>query len=147
MICSSDVWQNGIVSKRKIADSGTTQQKLTAEFIKKGDYESLNNENQWAIPTFLRFDGTNLLPFPVNTLLFILREMMQTITTSTDVAIAGTAILSVTSYYFSGVYRMSAKREHTELLVLDTLTVAEPSYKKSPVISMVKRPYIQFAHN
>lgn len=93
MICSSDVWQNGIVSKRKIADSGTTQQKLTAEFIKKGDYESLNNENQWAIPTFLRFDGTNLLPFPVNTLLFILREMMQTITTSTDVAIAGTAIL------------------------------------------------------
>lgn len=42
---------------------------------------------------------------------------------------------------------MSAKREHTELLVLDTLTVAEPSYKKSPVISMVKRPYIQFAHN
>ena len=42
---------------------------------------------------------------------------------------------------------MSAKRDHTEPLVLDALTVAEPSFKKSPVISMVKRPYIQFAHH
>lgn len=40
---------------------------------------------------------------------------------------------------------MSAKRDHTEPLVLDALTVAEPSFKKSPVISMVKRPYVQFA--
>lgn len=39
---------------------------------------------------------------------------------------------------------MSAKRDHTEPLVLEALTVAEPSFKKSPVISMVKRPYIQF---
>ena len=42
---------------------------------------------------------------------------------------------------------MSAKRDHTEPLVLDTLTIAEPSFKKSPVISMVKRPFIQFAHD
>ncbi len=42
---------------------------------------------------------------------------------------------------------MSAKRDHAEPLVLDALTVAEPSFKKSPVISMVKRPYIQFAHD
>ena len=42
---------------------------------------------------------------------------------------------------------MSAKRDHTEPLVLDALTVAEPSFKKSPVISMVKRPYIQFTHD
>lgn len=68
-------------------------------------------------------------------------------TTSTDVAMAGTSILSAVSYCFSGVYRMSAKRDHTEPLVLDTLTIAEPSFKKSPVISMVKRPYIQFAHD
>lgn len=60
---------------------------------------------------------------------------------------AGTAILSAVSYCFSRVYRMSAKRDHTEPLVLDAITVAEPSFKKSPVISMVKRPYIQFAHD
>ena len=42
---------------------------------------------------------------------------------------------------------MSAKRDHTEPLVLDTLTIAEPSFKKSPVMSLIKRPYIQFAHD
>ena len=68
-------------------------------------------------------------------------------TTSTDVAMAGTSILSAVSYCFSGMYRMSAKRDHTEPLVLDTLTIAEPSFKKSPVISLIKRPYIQFAHD
>lgn len=109
----------------------------------------MNNENQWAKPTPLRQGGTNLLPFPVNALPPILREMASAIatTTSTDPAMAGTAILSAVSYCFSGVYRMSAKRDHTEPLVLDALTVAEPSFKKSPVISMVKRPYIQFAHD
>ena len=109
----------------------------------------MNDNNQWAPPTPLRPDGTNLLPFPVNALPPILRDMAQAIatTTSTDAAMAGTAILSAVSYCFSGVYRMSAKRDHTEPLVLDALTVAEPSFKKSPVISMVKRPYIQFAHD
>lgn len=109
----------------------------------------MNELTQWAPPIPLRSNGTNLLPFPVNALPPILREMASAVaeTTSTDVAMAGTAILSVVSYCFSGVYRMSAKRDHTEPLVLDALTVAEPSFKKSPVISMVKRPYIQFAHD
>ncbi len=124
---------------------------ITLKYVtkRKDDDDSLNNENQWATPTPLRPDGTNLLPFPVNALPPILREMAQAIatTTSTDVAMAGTAILSAVSYCFSGVYRMSAKRDHTEPLVLDALTVAEPSFKKLPVISMVKRPYQQFAHD
>lgn len=109
----------------------------------------LNEPMQWAQPTPLRPDGTNLLPFPVNALPPIIGDMAQAIatTTSTDVAMAGTAILSAVSYCFLGVYCMSAKRDHTEPLVLDALTVAEPSFKKSPVISMVKRPYIQFAHD
>ena len=109
----------------------------------------MNLTNQWANPTPLRPDGTNLLPFPVNALPSVLRDMAQAIsvTTSTDAAMAGTAILSAVSYCFSGVYRMSGKRDHTEPLLLDTLTIAEPSFKKSPVISMVKRPFIQFAHD
>ncbi|MBR1382622.1 MAG: DUF3987 domain-containing protein [Ruminococcus sp.] len=109
----------------------------------------MNNETQWATPTPLRPDGTNLLPFPVNALPPILGDMADAIatTTSTDVAMAGTSILSAVSYCFSGVYRMSAKRDHTEPLVLYSLTVAEPSFKKSPVISLVKRPYATFAHD
>ena len=109
----------------------------------------MNLTNRLATPTPLGPDGTNLLLFPVNALPPILRDTAQaiSITTSTDVAMMGTAILSAVSYCFSGVYRMSAKRDHTEPLVLDTLTIAEPSFKKSPVISMVKRPFIQFAHD
>ena len=109
----------------------------------------MNESNQWAAPTPLRPDGTNLLPFPVNALSPIIGDMADAIatTTSTDVAMAGTSILSAVSYRFSGVYRMSAKRDHTEPLVLDTLTIAEPSFKKSPVISLIKRPYIQFVHD
>lgn len=109
----------------------------------------MNNETTWVQPTPLRPDGTNLLPFPVNALPPIIGDMADAIatTTSTDVAMAGTSILSAVSYCFSGVYRMSAKRDHTEPLVLDTLTIAEPSFKKSPVISLIKRPYIQFAHD
>ncbi len=109
----------------------------------------MNEPTQWTPPTPLRPNVTNLLPFPVNALPPILREMASAIatTTSTDVAMAGTSILSAVSYCFSGLYRMSAKRDHTEPLVLDTLTIAEPSFKKSPVISMVKRPFIQFAHD
>jgi len=101
----------------------------------------LNNETTWVQPTPLRPDGTNLLPFPVNALPPIIGDMADAIatTTSTDVAMAGTSILSAVSYCFSGVYRMSAKRDHTEPLVLDTLTIAEPSFKKSPVISLIKR--------
>lgn len=119
------------------------------KIIQKGDDRSLNNETQWAKPTPLRPDGTNLLPFPVNALPPIIGDMADAIatTTSTDVAMAGTSILSAVSYCFSGVYRMSAKRDHTEPLVLDTLTIAEPSFKKSPVMSLIKRPYIQFAHD
>ena len=102
------------------------------------------SNTQWATPTPLRPDGTNLLPFPVNALPPIIGDMAQAIatTTSTDVAMAGTSILSAVSYCFSGVYRMSAKRDHTEPLVLDTLTIAEPSFKKSPVMSLIKRPYM-----
>ena len=109
----------------------------------------MKDSTQWALPTPLRPDGTNLLPFPVNALPPILGDMADAIatTTSTDVAMAGTSILSAVSYCFSGVYRMSAKRDHTEPLVLDTLTIAEPSFKKSPVMSLIKRPYIQFAHD
>lgn len=109
----------------------------------------LNNETQWEGPTPLRQGRTNFLPFPVNALSQIIGDMADAIatTTSTDVAMAGTSILLAVSYCFSGVYRMSAKRDHTNPLVLDALTVAEPNFKKSPVISMAKRLYIQFAHD
>ncbi len=109
----------------------------------------MTDNNQWSPPTPLRPDGTNLLPFPVNALPPIIGDMADAIaaTTSTDVAMSGTAILSAISYCFTGVYRMCGKSDHTEPLLIDALTIAEPSFRKSPVISMVKRPFVQFSYD
>ncbi len=93
----------------------------------------MHNETTWTQPTSLHPDRTNFLPFPVNALSPIIGDM------------AGTAILLAVSYCLTGLYRMAGKCDHTEPLVLDALTVAEPSFKKLPVIAMVKKPYIQFA--
>ena len=83
----------------------------------------MNNETEWTNPTPLRSDGSQLTLFPLKAMPDTLREMASAIaiTTSTDAAMAGTAILSAVSYCFSGMYRMAAKRDHTEPLVLDAL--------------------------
>ena len=106
----------------------------------------MNESNSWAEPTPLRSDKSALMNFPVDALPPILREMALAVadSTSTDVSMAGTAIFSSVSYCFSGMYRMCGKYDHTEPLVIDSLTIAEPSFRKSPVIAMVKRPYADF---
>ncbi len=107
------------------------------------------NEKEWSTPISLRSDRSSLINYPANALPPILRDMVFAVSesTSTDVAMAGTALISALSYCFSGVYRMSGKRDHTEPLVIDALTIAEPSFKKSPVISAIKRPFAQFTHD
>ncbi|MDE5557543.1 MAG: DUF3987 domain-containing protein, partial [Ruminococcus sp.] len=107
------------------------------------------NEKEWSMPTPLRLDKSSLINYPTNALPPILRDTAFAVaeSTSTDVAMAGTALISSASYCFSGVYRMLGKRDHTEPLVIDALTIAEPSFKKSPVISAIKRPFTQFTHD
>ena len=113
------------------------------KIIQKGDDRSLNNETQWAKPTPLRGNRSNLIEFPVNALPPILREMACAIarTTSTDVSMAATSILSSVSYCFSGQFRIVGKKDHSEPLVIDSLIVAEASFKKSPVMKLVSQPY------
>ena len=45
-----------------------THKSAFIDHIRKDDDNSLDNVTQWAKPTPLRPDGTNLLPFPVNAL-------------------------------------------------------------------------------
>ena len=101
----------------------------------------------WPVPTPIRASGARLAPFPVAALPPVLKDFAEAlaVSTSTDPAMAATAILSALSYCFSGVYRVQGKADHTEPLVLDSLIIAEPSTKKSPVISAIKRPYADFA--
>lgn len=62
----------------------------------------------------------------------------------TDVSMAATAILSMISYCFSGQYRIAGKKDHNEPLVIDSLIVAEASFKKSPVMKLISQPYQEF---
>ena len=100
----------------------------------------------WPVPTPIRASGARLSPFPVAALPPVLRDFAEAlaVSTSTDPAMAATALLSSLSYCFLGVYRVQGKADHTEPLVLDSLIIAEPSTKKSPVISAVKKPYADF---
>lgn len=100
----------------------------------------------WKPPIPLRSEKAALCEFPINALPTIISEMAVavSVTTSTDAAMASTALLSSASYCFTGVYRMTGKTDHTEPLVLNALTIAEPSLKKSPVISLIKKPYVEY---
>ena len=62
-------------------------------------------------------------------------------TTLSDVSMAATSILSSVSYCFSGQFRIVGKKDHSEPLVIDSLIVAEASFKKSPVMKLVAKPY------
>ena len=83
------------------------------------------------------------MSFPVNALPPVLRDMAYATarTTSTDVSMSATALLSSISYCFSGQYRIVGKKDHTEPLVIDSLIVAEASFKKSPVMKFIAQPY------
>lgn len=115
---------------------------------KRKDRDTLEKQPVWKPPVPLRSEKCALRDFPIAALPPIIREMAEavSVTTSTDAAMASTALLSAASYCFSGVYRMTGKRDHTEPLVLNSLTVAEASFKKSPVIALVKQPYKQFVN-
>lgn len=107
----------------------------------------MENNINWAAPVPLRSDGSRLTPFPLQALPPVLRDLVEALaeSTSTDPTMAATAVLSSVSYCFSGVYRIRGKADHTEPLLLDSLIIAEPSTKKSPVISAIKKPYADFA--
>lgn len=106
----------------------------------------MDNEIQWVKPTPLKGNRANMIDFPTTALPPVLRDMACAVaeTTSTDVSMAATAILSMISYCFSGQYRISGKKDHNEPLVIDCLIVAEASFKKSPVMKLISQPYQEF---
>lgn len=84
--------------------------------------------------------------FPVNALPPVLCEMVTGIaeTTSTDTAMAATSMISAISYCFTGLYRMQGKQDHSEPPAIYSFTVADPSERKSPVVKLIKKPFVDF---
>ena len=107
----------------------------------------MNMKNvEWTKPKPLRTDKEMLPEFPVNCLPSIIKAMALSVaeTTSTDTAMAATALLSALSYCFSGVYRMYGKEDHSEPVTLYSLILANPAERKSPVMRFIKSPFISF---
>lgn len=104
------------------------------------------NNFQWQAPRPLRASQEGLYNFPLEALPPVLGAMVEAIsvTTSTDVGMAGTAILSAVGYCFSGMYRLAGKPDHTEPPVLYSLIIAQPSERKSPVMRFIKEPFDSF---
>ncbi|MDE5558545.1 MAG: DUF3987 domain-containing protein [Ruminococcus sp.] len=100
---------------------------------------------QWGEPRPLR-QTADTMPFPLDALPPVLRNMAKAIsvTTSTDVGMEGTAMLSAVGYCFSGMYRLAGKTDHTEPPVLYLLIIAQPSERKSPVMHFIKEPFDSF---
>lgn len=103
------------------------------------------NTIQWGEPRPLR-QSADAIPFPLDALPSVLRNMAQAIsvTTSTDVGMAGTAMLSAVGYCFTGLYRLAGKADHTEPPVLYSIIIAQPSERKSPVMHFIKAPFDSF---
>ncbi|MGN1113691.1 MAG: YfjI family protein [Oscillospiraceae bacterium] len=99
----------------------------------------------WGEPRPLR-QRTDAIPFPLDALPPVLRDMAGAIsvTTSTDVGMAGTAMLSAVGYCFSGMYRLAGKTDHTEPPILYSIIIAQPSERKSPVMHFIKEPFDTF---
>ena len=99
----------------------------------------------WGEPRPLR-QRTDAIPFPLDALPPVLRDMAGAIsvTTSTDVGMAGTAMLSAVGYCFTGLYRLAGKADHTEPPVLYSIIIAQPSERKSPVMHFIKAPFDTF---
>lgn len=103
------------------------------------------NTIQWEEPRPLR-QSADAIPFPLDALPTVLRNMAQAIsvTTSTDVGMAGTAMLSAVGYCFTGLYRLAGKADHIEPPVLYSIIIAQPSERKSPVMHFIKAPFDSF---
>jgi hypothetical protein len=101
----------------------------------------------WKEPIPLVRDKMNLPDFPLEALPEIPREIAGggiARTTFTAPAMSATAILSVLSYCFSGIYRMEGKPDHTEPLNLYTLIFADPAERKSPMLRYIRKPFHDF---
>lgn len=99
---------------------------------------------RWEKP--ITFEDFVLPPFPQDALPTQARDFALAVaeTTQTPVDMAGTAILGVLASCTQGKYVIRAKKDWTEPLNLYVLLIAEPSERKSAVISLVLRPVNEY---
>lgn len=111
--------------------------------------EEYNNpaEIKWDTP--IPFEKPTLPTFPVDALPKIIRDYVIAVaeTTQTPVDMAATASLAIMSLCMQGRYRIDGKADWNEPVNLYTLIIAEPSERKSAIISFMTRPVNEYELN
>lgn len=104
-------------------------------------------EIKWDTP--IPFEKPSLPTFPVDALPKIIKDYVVAVaeTTQTPVDMAATASLAIMSLCMQGRYRIDGKADWNEPVNLYTLIIAEPSERKSAIISFMTRPVNEYELN
>ena len=99
---------------------------------------------KWEIP--IPFEKANLTSFPTETLPKVIRDYVTAVaeSTQTPVDMSASAALAILALCEQGKFRIRGKADWTEPLNLFVVVVAEPSERKSAVISLMTRPVNAF---
>jgi len=99
---------------------------------------------KWEIP--IPFEKANLPSFPTETLPKVIRDYVTAVaeSTQTPVDMSASAALAILALCEQGKFRIRGKADWTEPLNLFVVVVAEPSERKSAVISLMTRPVNAF---
>lgn len=99
---------------------------------------------QWELP--IPFTQHALPPFPVEALPPVIRDYVLAVaeTTQTPVDMSASAALAILALCQQGKYRIKGKDDWMEPLNLFVVIIAEPSERKSAVISHLIRPVSQY---
>lgn len=104
-------------------------------------------EIKWDTP--IPFEKPTLHTFPIDALPKIIKDYVVAVaeTTQTPVDMAATASLAIMSLCMQGRYRIDGKADWNEPVNLYTLIIAEPSERKSAIISFMTRPVNEYELN
>ena len=99
---------------------------------------------KWEIP--IPFEKANLPSFPTEALPKVVRDYVTAVaeSTQTPVDMSASAALAILALCEQGKFRIRGKADWTEPLNLFVVVVAEPSERKSAVISLMTRPVNTF---
>lgn len=110
------------------------------DYISPEEYEKQNSEPKWDKP--VPFEEPNLPTFPVHTLPDTVRDYVTALaeSTQTPVDMCACSVLAALALCIQGKFKIQGKPDWIEPLNLYVVSIAEPSERKSAIISAVSKP-------
>jgi len=117
--------------------------KMQPEYISPEEY-NISKEPRWETP--IPFEEFSLPPFPVEALPPAVRNYVLAVaeSTQTPMDMSASAALAIMALCEQGKYRIRGKADWLEPLNIFVVIVAEPSERKSAIISLMTKPVNEF---